>query len=306
MSVLEESFWKNGPRPGSLYNFPGDFSGPANQRTLASADPTKHTLSPSVTGSSVIGIKFDHGVIIASDTLGSYGSLAKLRTLSRALKVNESTVMAAGGDYADFQYIKGQIEQKVISDECVGDGYGYTAASLHSWLTRIFYSRRSKFNPLWNSVVVGGIVGEKPYLGYLDMKGSAHEDTSVATGYGQYFAQTLMREALDKKSNGVLLTEQEARELIKECMKVLYYRDARSWNVYELSVVKREAGLTKSIIEGPFKVEGDWSIAHLVSGLEIDSYGGHLNGDGQHVAVPMMGVARMMKMWPGRWTRVMD
>ena len=68
---------------------------------------------PIVTGTSVIGIKFDGGVLIAADTLGSYGSLARYRDVSRILKVNDCTVLGASGDYADFQYLSSIIEQRV-------------------------------------------------------------------------------------------------------------------------------------------------------------------------------------------------
>lgn len=36
-----------------------------------------------------------------------------------------------------------------------------------------------------------------------------------------------MREVLEKKP---VLTREEARDLIERCMKILYYRDARSFN----------------------------------------------------------------------------
>lgn len=39
--------------------------------------------------------------------------------------------------------------------------------------------------------------------------------------------QPLMREVLEKKP---VLTREEARDLIERCMKILYYRDARSFN----------------------------------------------------------------------------
>ncbi|ANB12587.1 proteasome core particle subunit beta 7 [Sugiyamaella lignohabitans] len=39
--------------------------------------PTVHTQQPIVTGTSVIGIKFDKGVIIAADNLGKLNSLAQ-------------------------------------------------------------------------------------------------------------------------------------------------------------------------------------------------------------------------------------
>lgn len=69
--------------------------------------------SPITTGTSVIGIKFKDGVIIAADVLGSYGSLARYRNLERIMKVNDNTILGASGDYADFQCIKSYVERKM-------------------------------------------------------------------------------------------------------------------------------------------------------------------------------------------------
>ena len=59
-----------------------------------------------VTGSSALGITFDGGVMLAADTLGSYGSLARFRNISRVKKVTENCAVAASGDYADFQFMQ--------------------------------------------------------------------------------------------------------------------------------------------------------------------------------------------------------
>ena len=40
-------------------------------------DPMKRTQQPIVTGTSVLGIKYKDGVMLAADTLASYGSLAR-------------------------------------------------------------------------------------------------------------------------------------------------------------------------------------------------------------------------------------
>ena len=48
-----------------------------------------------------------------------------------------------------------------IQEECLDDGFSYTAPGLHSWLTRVMYNRRSQFNPLWNTYVVGGVYDDK-------------------------------------------------------------------------------------------------------------------------------------------------
>lgn len=65
------------------------------------------------TSTSVVAFTYDKGVIIAGDTLGSYGSLARYRDCPRVLKVNDNIILGAGGDYGDFQYVKDLIEQKM-------------------------------------------------------------------------------------------------------------------------------------------------------------------------------------------------
>ncbi|XP_065509682.1 proteasome subunit beta type-4 [Caloenas nicobarica] len=247
-------FWAGGPAPGQTY-IPG---GPG---PVTSIVPFTRTLSPTVTGTSVLGVKFAGGVMIAADTMGSYGSLARFRGISRLLKVNDTTMLGASGDYADFQYLKQIIDQMVIDEELLGDGHSYSPKAIHSWLTRVMYNRRSKINPLWNTVVIGGFYNGESFLGYVDMLGVAYEAPTLATGYGAYLAQPLMREVLEKKPS---LTREEARDLIERCMKILYYRDARSFNRYEVATAT-EKGVE---VEGPLTLEANWEIAHLVSGFE--------------------------------------
>lgn len=50
--------------------------------------PSPSPSNPMVTGTSVLGVKFTGGVIIAADMLGSYGSLARFRNISRLMKVS--------------------------------------------------------------------------------------------------------------------------------------------------------------------------------------------------------------------------
>lgn len=51
-----------------------------------------------------------------------------------------------------------------IDEELLGDGHSYSPRAIHSWLTRAMYSRRSKMNPLWNTMVIGGYADGERYL----------------------------------------------------------------------------------------------------------------------------------------------
>lgn len=118
--------------------------------------------NPQITGTSILGIKFDGGVLVAADLLGSYGSMAALRNLPRVFKVNDQTVIAGSGDYADYQLLLDVIKKRVNSDYCANDGYVYKPKELYSWCTRVLYNRRSSFNPLWNRLAIAGIEDGKP------------------------------------------------------------------------------------------------------------------------------------------------
>lgn len=67
------------------------------------------------------------------------------------------------------------------------------------------------------------------FLSYVDLQGTTYSAPSMATGYGSMIALPLMRKAQEDAPNGQL-SESEAEELLKTCMKVLFYRDARSLN----------------------------------------------------------------------------
>ena len=69
------------------------------------AGPLQRTKQPIVTGTSVLAVKYKDGVMMACDTLGSYGTLAKYKDLRRMAEVNEKCLIGAGGEYSDFQYV---------------------------------------------------------------------------------------------------------------------------------------------------------------------------------------------------------
>ena len=104
--------------------------------------------------------------------------------------------------------------------------------SLKQWYTAlaaVLYKRRSESNPLWTNVLAGVENDGSIFLGSCDLLGTQFQADSIATGYGAHLAQPLLRDAVEMaQARKVPLTEQEAFQVIEKCMKVLYYRDARS------------------------------------------------------------------------------
>lgn len=140
--------------------------------------------------------------------------------------MNKNIIVAAAGEYSDYQFIRDAVEEKIMIEKSLNDGISLKPKALHTWLSRVMYNRRTKMKPLWSTFLVAGVQNDVPFLGEVDKLGTAFTDDHIASGYGAYLALPLLRKAVDdklEKSNSKL-TKDEAIELLKKCMEVLYYR----------------------------------------------------------------------------------
>jgi len=221
-------------------------------KTAAPGLPSKRTVDPIVTGTSVLGIRYNGGVMITADTLGSYGSLARFKSLERVKKLGEYTAIGASGEYSDFQTLMVTLEQLLDKDFEEDDGIVKSPREIYNYISQVMYHRRNQMDPFYNQLVVAGYKDGKSLLGYIDLHGTSYEDDTIATGYGAYIARPLLRKAY--KPN---LTKEEAKKILEDCMRVMYYRDARSINKLQMCDVS-EKGVE---ISAPYSVESHW--AHL-------------------------------------------
>ncbi|KAF9050841.1 proteasome endopeptidase complex beta subunit [Hymenopellis radicata] len=224
------------------------------------SDGVQHTQQPIVTGTSVLAIKFKDGIMMAADNLASYGSLARFKDIQRLHKVGDYTVIGAGGDMSDFQYIQSILDELVIDEFTAQDGHNLGPKEIHEYLSQVMYARRSKMNPLWNSLLIGGVKNGKRFLSYVDLLGTTYSASTLATGYGAYIAQPLLRKAVEGHEDD--LTQEQATRILEDSMKVLYYRDARSLNKYQIATIT-DRGVE---ISESRSAETSWSFAEGIRG----------------------------------------
>lgn len=174
-----------------------------------------------MTGTSVLGLRYKDGVMLATDTLASYGSLARFMDVRRLQQVGTNVVVGASGDMSDWQNIQRMLAKKIAEERHEGDGHMLTPPQVYSYLARTMYARRSKLDPLWNALVLGGYDANtsEPFLGYVDLLGTTYQSSTVATGFGLHLAAPMLRKAVEGRED--VLTEEEARALMEECMRVL-------------------------------------------------------------------------------------
>ncbi|KAM0684008.1 Proteasome subunit beta type-7 [Mitosporidium daphniae] len=255
MATFTENWGQSLPSSGSSYDVCQNALNSNVNRTNRKI--ITHTQSPIVTGTSVLGIVYSDGILLAADTLASYGSLARFRDVQRICSIGPCTILATSGDISDQQFLLSHLKQINISERYTSEKM--SSQSYFHLVSKMMYERRSKMDPLWNSHIVAGIDGEKKFLGCVDLLGGKFESDSIATGFGAHLAQPILRRTIEEKSGGAKeLSFEEAKSAIDTCMRVLYYRDARSLNKIQYGHISTTGQVQ---ISEPLVIDSDWSIA---------------------------------------------
>eukprot|EP00252_Welwitschia_mirabilis_P013236 TRINITY_DN29177_c0_g1_i1.p1 TRINITY_DN29177_c0_g1~~TRINITY_DN29177_c0_g1_i1.p1 ORF type:complete len:264 (+),score=42.85 TRINITY_DN29177_c0_g1_i1:296-1087(+) len=197
--------------------------------------PISHTQYPYVTGTSVLGIKYKDGILLAADMGGSYGSTLRYKSVDRLKPIGKHTILGSGGEISDFQEIIRYLDELILYDNMWDDGNSLGPNEVHNYLNRLMYNRRNKFNPLWNSLVLGGVKNGQKYLGTVNMIGVHYEENHCATGFGNHLARPIFRDEWRED-----MSFEEAVRLLEKCMLVLLYRDRSAVNKLQVAKITEE------------------------------------------------------------------
>ncbi|VDK75160.1 unnamed protein product [Litomosoides sigmodontis] len=217
------------------------------------------TTNPTCTGTSVCALVYDGGVAVMSDRLVSYGKMARYRHVTRQYRVNNRVVIAFGGDHADFQWLQNVIERQTCELKSHDPNADLSPKMLHGFLTSLLYYRRTRMNPLWNTLVVAGMQRQndelEPFIGVITSRGVAYRTKSVATGLGAMLLNQVI-ETEHRKNDGKLSKEQ-AIDILRKSLELSIYHDCVADNEFEISTVDKD-GVK---LGAPEFVAGNWDIA---------------------------------------------
>lgn len=217
-------------------------------------NPLMHSQGVVNAGTSVMAVRYNGGVMVAADTAVSYGSMKNLKDARRIEKLNDECIFACSGEMADMQELSKQLNLKCEQDEIAQDGAIFlTPRDYFNYMARHNYQRRLKMDPLWCSTIIAGVsktTGES-FLGMTDLYGTRVEDNFLLTGLSAHYCQVLMANAWRAD-----LTEADAKALIEDCMRVLFYRDKKASDNIQISTVTA-AGVT---MHEPIRIDSEWNL----------------------------------------------
>ncbi|CAD8050756.1 unnamed protein product [Paramecium sonneborni] len=209
----------------------------------------QHTTSPVVTGGSVIALVYKGGVVIGTDTLCSYGSMAAFKNVEKIAQVSKNTLYVSSGEFSDFQQVVKELAKIDRSALQYDDGVHPSPRDYGNFLARLSYKKRCKINPLYLQNVIAGFHNGERYLALVDIYGTYLESNFVTTGFASYFCKAIISNYWNENC-----TLDQAKQVIRECFKVLFCRDCRAHDMIQLGYVD-EQGVH---IEQAERVETKW------------------------------------------------
>ena len=220
-------------------------------------EPITHTTQPIYVGSSVIGMKYKNGVIIAADTRLNYGSMCKLVNIEdRIQQLTPRTLIGYSGEDSDLQETSRQLHALALSDTLEGSPC-FGPVEIANYLASLHYYKRNKMNPYLNSVVTGGVNwnGEMVLMN-IDPFGTLLEANYFTTSMAHYFCNSLIKPQYPKDPNE--MTKEKAMHLLNQCFEVLFYRHTMAGNEIKYATIEKDGDDIK-YGEGKFTVESKWN-----------------------------------------------
>jgi proteasome beta subunit len=172
------------------------------------------------TGATVVGIKCSDGVVVATDSLITWGTFVLTDKGVKAFKLTDTIILASAGLTSDYQMLVNRLKAQIKLYE-LNQKREITVKALSKMLANTLYSRRMA--PLYIQTIVVGLDANGPQLFTLDMGGSLIPDDFTATGTGTATAYGVLEEGYKPS-----LTVKEAEEIAINAVKAGIARDAQS------------------------------------------------------------------------------
>ncbi|KAI5148464.1 20S proteasome subunit beta 7 [Enteropsectra breve] len=214
--------------------------------------------------SAAVAFKYKGGVMIAANDAASYGSMA-VDNVQKIFRLTDRCLAVFTGSVGDINEL-----HRTIMREIREDPRELGPMSIHKFVQRELYQKRSEMKPLELAVIICGIDAqamkqesshgikntygaedeEGRFLGIVNSKGNFWFDQSMATGLASHLILPILRER-----DYSTLSREEATALAEECMRILFYKDCKASDVVILAFC--EEG-TQQITEA-YPIETNWN-----------------------------------------------
>ena len=183
-------------------------------------------------GTTTVGITCKDGVVLASDTRATMGSLIAHKFVRKSFMIDNHLGATVAGGVADAQALIRWIQSEAKLYR-MRQGDEMSVDALASLMGNIMFSHR--YYPLIVQLIVGGTDKKGPKLYSIDPLGSSIEDAVISTGSGSPVAYGVLEDAY-KENMGV----DEGAEVAVRALESALKRDAMTGNGIDVVKITKD------------------------------------------------------------------
>jgi proteasome beta subunit len=183
-------------------------------------------------GTTTIGITCKDGVVLASDTRATMGTLIAHKFVRKSFMIDNHLGATVAGAVADAQALIRWIQSEARLYR-MRQGEEMSVDAVSTLMANIMFSHR--YYPLIVQLIVGGTDKKGPKLYSIDPLGSSIEDTIISTGSGSPVSYGVLEDSYVKD-----MTINEGAKLAVRALRAALQRDAMTGNGIDVVKITKE------------------------------------------------------------------
>ena len=183
-------------------------------------------------GTTTVGITCKDGVVLASDTRATMGTLVAHKFVRKSFMIDDHLGATVAGAVADAQALIRWIQSEAKLFR-MRQGTEMSVDALATLLGNIMFSHR--YYPLIVQLIVGGTDKKGPKLYSIDPLGSSIEDTVISTGSGSPVSYGVLEDAYAEN-----MTVNDGAKLAVRALRAALARDAMTGNGMDVVKITKE------------------------------------------------------------------
>lgn len=195
-----------------------------------------------MTGTTIMAIKYDGGVIMGADSRTSMGSYVSNRVSRKITQVHDKIFVCRSGSAADTQMITGIVKYYMNFHEM--EHQSLPLVKTAAWNFKKF-TYEYKDRMLAGMIVGGWDAIEGPQVYSIPLGGAFIPGDYAVGGSGSIYLTSLIEENFKKN-----MTKEEAIEFVRKCVGHAMYADGSSGGLIRLMDITKESNTEYCFTEG--------------------------------------------------------
>ncbi len=187
----------------------------------------------------IVAIKSNDGVVLASDRRASKGFFIGSKITQKIYKIDDMLGMAIAGQLSDAEYMvkMAKAERKLVE---LRRGYQLTVRESARLIANLAYSGLKSYTPYFVELLVAGVDFNGSHVHAADMSGAITKEDFASSGSGSPIAYGVLESGYNQN-----ITLNEATTLASKAVLAAIERDPGSGN--GVDVLEIPALLTKEV-----------------------------------------------------------